>query len=153
MAHRGSIGSRRHRRQRLISDINVVPYIDVMLVLLIIFMVTAKLIANEGVPLDLPKAATAGAVQSIFTVSIDNQGSVRVNGRAVAGRAGLGEEARRALAVDPELRTLISASKQANHGTVMQVVDSLRAVGVSKIAFAVDKSLPPATFEAQNDRE
>lgn len=136
-----------------IVGINMTPLVDITLVLLIIFMVTAKLIANQGVPLDLPKAATAGAVQNVFTVSIDNLGSVRVNGRAVAGRAALGEEARRALAADPELRTLISASKQANHGTVMQVVDSMRAVGVSKIAFAVDKSLPPATFEARNDRE
>jgi len=136
-----------------IVGINMTPLVDITLVLLIIFMVTAKLIANQGLPLDLPKAATAGAVQNVFTVSIDNLGSVRVNGRAVAGRVGLGEEARRALAADPALRTLISASKQANHGTVMEVVDSMRAVGVSKIAFAVDKSLPPATFEAQNDRE
>ena len=113
----------------------------------------AWVLTNQGVPLDLPKAATAGAVQSVFTVSIDDQGSVRVNGHAVAGRASLGAEARRALAADPQMRTLISASQQASHGTVMQVVDSMRAVGVSKIAFAVDKSLPPATFEAQNDRE
>ncbi|MCA1853287.1 MAG: biopolymer transporter ExbD, partial [Beggiatoa sp.] len=48
MAHRGSIGSRRPKRLRLVSDINVVPYIDVMLVLLIIFMVTAPLI-TQGV--------------------------------------------------------------------------------------------------------
>jgi len=135
-----------------IVGINMTPLVDITLVLLIIFMVTAKLIANQGVPLDLPKAATAGAVQSVFTVSIDNLGSVRVNGHSVAGRAGLGAEARRALAADPQMRTLISASQQANHGTVMQVVDSMRAVGVSKIAFAVDKSVPPATFEARNDR-
>lgn len=132
-----------------IVGINMTPLVDITLVLLIIFMVTAKLITSQGVPLDLPKAATAGAAQSVFNVSIDGQGRVLVNGRAVAGRAGLGAEARRALAADPELRTLVSASKQASHGTVMQIVDGLRAVGISKIAFAVDKAEPPATFEVR----
>jgi len=130
-----------------IVGINVTPLVDITLVLLIIFMVTAKLIASQSVPLDLPKVATAGTTQSVFTVSVDSHGKVLANGRPVADRASLRDEARRALVADRTIRVLISASKQARHGSVLSVVDSVREAGVSKIAFAVDKSEPPATFE------
>jgi biopolymer transport protein ExbD len=53
-----------------ITAINVTPLVDVTLVLLIIFMVTAKLITGQGIPLDLPKAKTAGATQTVLNVSI-----------------------------------------------------------------------------------
>lgn len=129
-----------------IVGINVTPLVDITLVLLIIFMVTAKLIAGQSVPLDLPKAATAGTAQVVFTVSIDPGGQVLANGRAVADPAALREQARLALAGDPGLRTLVSASRHASHGSVMQVVDNLREVGMSKIAFAADKADSAATF-------
>ncbi len=130
-----------------IVGINVTPLVDITLVLLIIFMVTAKLIASQSVPLDLPKAATAGSTQTVFSVSIDEHGKVFENGHAVSSRAALSARARSALAKDPELRTLISASKRASHGTVLEVMDGLRQAGVVKIAFGADKSEPSATFE------
>ena len=55
----------------IITGINVTPLVDITLVLLIIFMVTAKLVMAQAMPLDLPKAATAGETQTVFTVSID----------------------------------------------------------------------------------
>ena len=131
-----------------IVGINVTPLVDITLVLLIIFMVTAKLISGQSVPLDLPKAATAGALQSIFTISVDADAKVVANGRAVSDRAALQSEARQALAADPSLRVLVSASARSSHGSVMQVVDSLREVGVTRIAFAADRGEPPSTFTA-----
>jgi biopolymer transport protein TolR len=129
-----------------ITGINVTPLVDITLVLLIIFMVTAKLIAGQGVPLDLPKAATAGVTQTVLTVEIDERGHVTANGQAVADRAALEQRAKAALGDDPALRALISASARASHGTVLQVMDSLRKVGLSKIAFAADKAEPALTF-------
>jgi biopolymer transport protein ExbD len=129
-----------------ITGINVTPLVDVTLVLLIIFMVTAKLIAGQSIPLDLPKAATAGAMQTVFTLTIDDQGHVQANGRTVPDRIALREEARQALRADPALRTLISASSRTSHGTVMQVVDSVREAGMTKIAFAADKAEPALQF-------
>lgn len=129
-----------------ITGINMTPLVDITLVLLIIFMVTAKLIAGQSVPLDLPKAATAGATQTVFTLSIDDEGRVQANGQPVADRLALRAEAARALKEDPGLRTLISASTRASHGTVMQVVDSVREAGVTKIAFAADKAEPALLF-------
>ena len=131
-----------------IVGINVTPLVDITLVLLIIFMVTAKLISGQSVPLDLPKAATAGALQTIFTISVDADAKVVANGRAVSDRAALQREAKQALAADPSLRVLVSASARSSHGSVMQVVDSLREVGVTRIAFAADRGDPPATFTA-----
>lgn len=121
-----------------INGINVTPLVDVTLVLLIIFMVTAKLIAGHGVPLDLPKAATAGITQTMLTLSVDAQGSVLANGKPVDDR-GLREETARALRQNPELRTVIAASAAASHGSVMHVVDTVRDAGAVKIAFAADK--------------
>jgi biopolymer transport protein ExbD len=129
-----------------ITGINVTPLVDITLVLLIIFMVTAKLIAGQSVPLDLPKAATAGVTQTVLTVEIDERGHVSANGQPVADRAALEQKARAALGDDPALRALISASTRASHGTVLQVMDSLRQVGLSKIAFAADKAEPALTF-------
>jgi biopolymer transport protein ExbD len=122
-----------------ISAINVTPLVDVTLVLLIIFMVTAKLIAGQGIPLDLPKAKTAGATQTVLNISIDASGSVLANGAKVEGDAELRQRANRALHDDPELRTVISASTDASHGKVMHVLDTVRDAGVTRVAFAADK--------------
>jgi biopolymer transport protein ExbD len=122
-----------------ITGINVTPLVDVTLVLLIIFMVTAKLISGQGIPLDLPKAKTAGATQTVLNVSIDAQGGVLANGSKVQGDAELETRARQALKENPELRTVISASEQASHGMVMHVLDTVRDAGITKVAFAADK--------------
>jgi biopolymer transport protein ExbD len=122
-----------------INGINVTPLVDVTLVLLIIFMVTAKLIAGHGVPLDLPKAATAGVTQTMLTLSIDPQGKVLANGQPVASDAALRDQTRQALRQNPELRTVIAASAGASHGSVMHVVDTVRDAGAVKIAFAAAK--------------
>ena len=129
-----------------ITGINVTPLVDITLVLLIIFMVTAKLIAGQSVPLDLPKAATAGATQTVLTVEIDDRGQVSANGEPMADRLALEAKAKGALGDDPSLRALISASARSSHGTVLQVMDTLRKVGLTKIAFAADKAEPSLKF-------
>jgi len=128
-----------------INGINVTPLVDVTLVLLIIFMVTAKLIAGRAVPLDLPKAATAGITQTMLTVSIDAQGKVHANGQPVLDDAALRAQTSQELRKNPELRTVIAASSAASHGSVMHVVDTIRDAGAVKIAFQADKPAPPAS--------
>ena len=129
-----------------ITGINVTPLVDITLVLLIIFMVTAKLIAGQSVPLDLPKAATAGTTQTVFAVAVDAQARVTANGKPVADRAALQAEAKAAYADNAELRVLVSAEKASSHGSVMQVVDSLRQIGITRIAFAADAGEPSPRF-------
>jgi biopolymer transport protein ExbD len=126
-----------------ISGINVTPLVDVTLVLLIIFMVTAKLIAGQGIPLDLPKAKTAGATQTVLNVVVDAKGEVLANGEKVQGDADLKSRAGQALKANPELRTVISASAATSHGNVMHVLDTVRDAGITRVAFAADKVATP----------
>jgi biopolymer transport protein ExbD len=123
-----------------ITGINVTPLVDVTLVLLIIFMVTAKLVMSQAMPLDLPKAATAGETQTVYTVTIDSEGLIAANGQAIDDDASLRASAQQAQRETPELRAVLSASARVNHGRVMHVLDVLRAVGVAKVAFGAEKS-------------
>ncbi len=125
----------------VIAGINVTPLVDITLVLLIIFMVTAKMIVSHTIPLDLPKAATAGVQQDMFTVSIDKDGRVLVDKRPMANDEDLRKAAADALAKKKDLRTIIQASGQVPHAKVIQVLDVLRQAGVQKVGFAVDKTM------------
>ncbi|MGE3767637.1 MAG: biopolymer transporter ExbD, partial [Kofleriaceae bacterium] len=63
-----------------ITDINVTPFVDVVLVILVVFIVTAKLIVARGVEIDKPKASTGGDVQSTLRISVKENGDLFVNG-------------------------------------------------------------------------
>jgi biopolymer transport protein ExbD len=121
-----------------IVGINVTPLVDITLVLLVIFMVTAKLIVSQAIPMELPKVATPSPLQTVLTVSVDPAGAASVNGKAVDDAA-LRAIAKSELTKDKELRTVIAASRSATHGAVLHVIDELRSVGVTKIAFAGEK--------------
>ena len=123
-----------------IVGINVTPLVDITLVLLIIFMVTAKLVMAQAMPLDLPKAATAGEMQTVFTVSIDGEGNLYANGQRTSDDAGLRAAIQRAKRETDDLRAVLSASARVSHGRVMHALDLLRGEGVSKVAFAAEKS-------------
>jgi biopolymer transport protein ExbD len=123
-----------------ITGINVTPLVDITLVLLIVFMVTAKLVMSQAMPLDLPKAASAGAVSTVFTVSIDAAGAISANGQPVSDSAALDRAVHAELQKTPDLRAVIAASRQAAHGSVMTVLDTLRGAGMSKVAFAAERT-------------
>jgi len=120
----------------LISGINVTPLVDVVLVLLIIFMVTARIINSQGVPMDLPKASTGENVQTVFAVELTVDGKTFVDGTALDDDAGIAPLAKAAKAKNPELRATIRADRKVEHGRVIQVLDLLKRSGVTKIAFA-----------------
>jgi biopolymer transport protein ExbD len=126
----------------LISGINVTPLVDVMLVLLVIFMVTAKIIVQQGMPMDLPKSASGEAMQSIFSVDLSADGRIRVDSKPVADDEGILPLARKAKKETKEVRAVIRADKKVEHGRVIHVLDLLRQAGVAKIAFAVSPSAP-----------
>jgi biopolymer transport protein ExbD len=121
-----------------IVGINVTPLVDVTLVLLIIFMVTAKIIVSQAVPLDLPKAATAGEMQTVFVVDVDKDARITVDGKTLETDNALLDAARAALTRSADLRTVVQASAAVSHGVVIHVLDELRQAGIQKIAFGVD---------------
>jgi biopolymer transport protein ExbD len=121
----------------LISGINVTPLVDVMLVLLVIFMVTAKIIVSQGMPMDLPKSASGENMQSIFSVDLSMDGKVRVDQKQLANDDAILPVARQARGLNKEIRAVIRADKKVEHGRVIHVLDLLRQAGIAKIAFAI----------------
>jgi biopolymer transport protein ExbD len=131
------------QRGGVIEGINVTPLVDIMLVLLVVFMVAARVVAAPAVPVDLPRASRAAGVQTILSVVLPAEGPARVDGQPVDGAA-LGARARAALARDPEVRAVIAADRAAAHGRVMEVLDRLREAGLSRVAFGAVEDEPGA---------
>src|SRR5580704_8222579 len=103
-----------------ITGINVTPLVDITLVLLIIFMVTAKIIVSQSVPLDLPKAATGTEVQVVFSIVLP------VDGKGMTNDDGVLPLAKAAHEKNPELRAVIKADSVVPHGRVIHVLDLLK---------------------------
>jgi biopolymer transport protein ExbD len=120
----------------IIVGINVTPLVDITLVLLIIFIVTAKIIVTPAVPLDLPRAAKTDQVQMIFSVVIPVHGPLLVNGASAPSDQELLTRTRAASAADPEIRAVIQADGGVTHRTLIRVLDLLRQGGIERIAFA-----------------
>lgn len=121
-----------------IAGINVTPLVDITLVLLIIFMVTAKLIVNHiALSVDLPKAATGNEVQEIFSVILAANGTVQANGTTLRDDDDILPRARVAQSANKDLRVVIKADGDVAHRRVMHVLDLLRQAGVAKIGFGV----------------
>ena len=134
-------GQAKHGRG-IITGINVTPLVDVTLVLLIIFIVTAKIVVAPAVPLDLPKASQSEEVQVVFSVLLPSDGSILVNGAAVPDDATLTAHAENALKDDPTLRAVISADGGIAHRKVIAALDALKRAGVTRIAFGALPDVP-----------
>jgi biopolymer transport protein ExbD len=125
------------------SDINITPFVDIVLVLLVIFMVTAKYIVSQSIPVDLPKAATgASGTPTMVSCSIDSKSQMFVDKVPMTP-----DEVKAALksriTSDPNMRAIINADKAVPHGVVVQLIDIIRGAGIEK--FAIQTELPPAS--------
>jgi biopolymer transport protein ExbD len=123
----------------MISGINVTPLVDITLVLLIIFMVTATYIVRQAIQVDLPRAANAGeATGTTLAVILTKDGDIYLNGQK-RDEAGLRDAARAAVAKDQDTRVIISADKNALHGSVVRVLDLIKGEGIAKFAINIEK--------------
>jgi len=130
----------------LLSEINVTPLVDVMLVLLVIFMITAPLVAT-GVKVDLPQARTRelASDQKPLVITMDAVGTVFIGDAPVAHEA-LGSTLRglaQASGDPAQLRIFVRADRTIAYGTVMQFVAEIAAAGFTKVAFLSDSHEPP----------
>jgi biopolymer transport protein ExbD len=120
-----------------ITQINVVPLVDIMLVLLIIFMLTASFISAPSVPVSVPKAFTANptapASQSLV---LNLKGEIYYQNQKVSPDQ-LRTILRDAAILNPDLRIVLSADASALHGKVVELLDLARQAGVTKIALGV----------------
>jgi biopolymer transport protein ExbD len=126
----------------VIDGINVTPLVDITLVLLIIFMVTAKIIVSQSLPLDLPKAAQGQEVQLVFGLELRASGETLADGKVLDREESIVPAAKEALGRSPDLRAVIRADSAVPHGRVIRALDLLKQAGVSKIAFGVQPVAP-----------
>jgi len=123
----------------MISGINVTPLVDITLVLLIIFMVTATYIVREAIDVDLPRAAHAGeATGTTLAVVLTRDGAIYLDGVRRSEQE-LRARTREAVARDGETRAIISADKASLHGAVVRVIDLVKGEGVSRFAINIEK--------------
>ena len=141
----------RLRRRKLMGEINVVPYIDVMLVLLVIFMITAPLL-KEGVKVDLPEAG-AQPLDAEFlqkheplVLTIDGRGRLYINFGPNEDKPSSEEtvSARTAalLRRDPQTPVLVKADTSVPYGTVVRAMVLLQHAGAAKVGFLTDPVRP-----------
>jgi len=117
-----------------ITDINVTPFVDVVLVLLVVFMVTAKLIVARGVDIDKPKAATGGEVQSTLRVSVDDKGQLFVNGNKFDDDASAIARIKALAASTDKPKAIIAGDRRGAYGGVMRAIDLVQQAGITAIA-------------------
>jgi biopolymer transport protein TolR len=133
----GGKGGRRRRgvpRYRAMADINMTPFIDVMLVLLIIFMVAAPLLSS-GVPVDLPatKAGELNIDKKPIAISIDDHGDLYLMDQKIAD-SDLVSAVQARVSGGADERVYVRASKQVPYGRVAEVMSDLTAAGFKKVA-------------------
>jgi biopolymer transport protein ExbD len=137
------------RRRGLITDINVTPLVDIMLVLLIIFMLTAHLIAKQAIEVQLPKAAQSTAVPATtLAVTLTREGHMYLNG-AETTPAELRSTVQSAVTKDPKTQVIIAGDKNVSHGRVVWVLDLVKSLGVTSFAIQIDPAglTPPLEKE------
>jgi biopolymer transport protein ExbD len=117
-----------------ITDINVTPFVDVLLVLLVVFMVTAKLIVARGVEIDKPKASTGGDVQSTLRVSVDAAGALFVNGDKFEDDALAITRIKEVAASVDKPKAIIAGDRKTAYGGVMRAIDLVQQAGITAIA-------------------
>ena len=128
------------RRRGIITDINVTPLVDIMLVLLIIFMLTANLIAKQAIEVELPRASQSTTLNpTTLAITLTREGALFLNGKATTATE-LREAVRSAVARDARTQAIIAGDKSVSHGRVVWVLDVVKSLGVASFAIQIDPS-------------
>lgn len=125
-------------QEEIISGINVTPLVDIVLVILIIFIMTASVIFKSGIPMDLPKAKSAEEkAAGLLNLGISKAGTLYINGEKAKLEdipAAVAKARKRVGPMDEKVSAFVAADVAAQYGTFAKVVDALRIEGVSDIA-------------------
>ncbi|MBK9037727.1 MAG: biopolymer transporter ExbD [Bdellovibrionales bacterium] len=135
------MASKASSNNETISEINVVPLVDIILVVLIIFMVTAPALIKPSVAIDLPEASSGDeTTPSLLNVAITADGTVMINNQEVNQ-----EEAKNLARIEvernPSVEAVIVADRELDYGVVVRVLDWIKSTGVNRFAVTTDKPL------------
>jgi len=124
----------------IISEINVTPLVDVVLVLLVIFMITAPILAARGILVNAPTTVSGDQVSTPLQVALrrmpDQSVQIYVNGALQASYDAARLELERARQGDPEIKAVIAADIEIPYGEVMKAIDQIKRAGIQKFALA-----------------
>jgi len=136
------VGRRDGNSRRALSQINVTPFVDVMLVLLIIFMVTAPMM-DQGVEVNLPEVAEAPTLEAAnepLILTVDKKGAISIGSSRVDNADKLVPVLQQILSTRKEKEVFLQADRDVPYGKVVQVMAAVRKAGVSKMGMV---SQPP----------
>ncbi len=134
----------RKRHKKPMSEINVVPYIDVMLVLLVIFMITAPLL-SQGVKVDLPKAAAQPVEnqdRETLVVTVDREGKYYLDDRRISPEE-LSKKVAGTLRARPQTPVLIRGDRQVDYGEVVKAMTLLQSAGAPSVGLLTEPPRKP----------
>jgi biopolymer transport protein TolR len=126
------------RRRGIIAEINVTPLVDIMLVLLIIFMLTAHLLAKQAIEVELPRASQSTELPpTTLAITLKADGALFLNDQPVTPQA-LRDAIKAAVAKDPKTQAIVAGDKRVSHGRVVWVLDTVKALGITQFAIQID---------------
>jgi biopolymer transport protein ExbD len=124
----------------MIADINVTPLVDITLVLLIIFMVTARIIVSRAIPgVESPKAVSGEEVKTTLALTLDRERTLYLNGDKVDDRKVVADYIKNAATQNPDIQAVITADTVVPHGDVIGLIDLVKLAGVKRFALTVEK--------------
>lgn len=123
----------------LIADINVTPFVDVVLVLLVIFIVMAPAMVKDTLGIRLPKAASAdGSAMDTIGVAVTRQGQILLNG-TIATEDAVVAAVKSALAKNPNSQAIIAADGESRHSDVVRAIDLVKGAGMNRFALQIER--------------
>jgi biopolymer transport protein TolR len=145
-----AVGKRRHRRHAVMSEINVTPMVDVMLVLLIVFMVAAPLL-TVGVPVDLPKAQAPAINENKepLVVTVNAEGKIFLQETVLDNDDTLVPRLQAITHNNPEASIYVRGDRAINYGRVLEVMSMISAAGFTKVSLVAET---PGTRQKTSQR-
>jgi biopolymer transport protein TolR len=123
----------------LISSINVTPFVDVVLVLLVIFIVTAPALVKDTLGIKLPKSSIAdGSAIETLGIAVTRHGQILLNG-TMATEEAVTAAVKAALAKNPESQAIIAADGDARHADVVHAIDLVKSAGMNRFALQIER--------------
>lgn len=122
-----------------IAEINVVPLVDIILVVLIIFMVTAPLVLKPSIDINLPKASSGEATpQTSLNIALGTDGTLTLNGQPSTLEAITAAASQ--LAIEkPDTAAILAADKSVTLERLTEIIDIVKTAGIKKVAFSIEK--------------
>ena len=128
-----------------IASINIIPIVDIVLVLLVIFMLTSATIIRASLKVELPKAASAGSrVESTLNLVYSKNEQLMIDGVAVTSMRDAAAIVARQAHANPKTQAVIAADKGVAYGRVVELIDLVKANGITTFALDVERAPAPA---------